>query len=104
MAPLASLKEQEKYMINATKDEYLVAEELLDSAINLFFEQKAIKFEPSENLEALKQAIKNCEIPDNLTPQQLVHEFEPWVEVRKKSCLYVQELGFNLEEYENNEL
>ena len=103
-APLASLKVQKRYIINGTKDEYLLPEELLGSAINVLFEQKGIVFEENEALNKLKKAIRSCGIPDKITNSEIVLNYKPWKKVRELSKDYLLKIGFALEAWEKNEL
>lgn len=104
LAPLASLKVQEKYIIYGTKDEYLLPDELLGSAINVLFEQKGIVLEENETLSDLKKAIRACDIPDEISNAELVRKYEPWKRVRELSKGYLLKTGFDLEAWEKNEL
>ena len=104
LAPLASLKVQKRYIINGTKDEYFLPEELLGSAINVLFEQKGIVFEENEALNKLKKAIRSCDIPDKMTNSEIVLNYEPWKKVRELSKDYLLKIGFALEAWEKNEL
>lgn len=104
LAPLASLKVQERYIVNGTKDEYLLPDELLNSAINVLFEQKAVVFEENETLNELKKAIRACDIPEEISNAELVVNYEPWKRVRDLSKSYLLKIGFDLEAWEENEL
>ena len=103
LAPLASLKEQEKYIIHGGDHGYLLPDDLLNTAVNVLFEQKAVTFEDSPVLRELKTAIRACDIPSDLTNSELILSHEPWIRVREKSREYLSEIGFDLEAWEERE-
>ncbi len=102
LAPLASVKEQEQYIVHGTEDEYLLAEELLEMAWNLLAERKDIALPASETLSHLRDAVRVCDVPEEVSNEQLVREYEPWLEVRRLAKAYLEELGFDLEAYERD--
>jgi hypothetical protein len=102
LAPLASLKEQEKYIVHGTKDEYLLPEELLERAWNLLAERTDIALPASENLAHLRAAVEVCDVPEEVSNEQLVRQYEPWLEVRARAKAYLEEIGFDLEAYERD--
>lgn len=104
LAPLASLAIQERFMINATAEEYLLADELLESAVNFLFEQSAITVPSDPEIDELKLAIRSCTIPDDMPVDRLVREYAPWINVREKSKAVLDNQGFNLQEWEGREL
>jgi hypothetical protein len=104
LAPLASLRVQDKYIVRGTKDEYLLPNELLNTAFNVLFEQKGVKFEESETLGKLKQAIRACEIPEGMSGSDIVLGYKPWIKIREMSKKYLVENGFDLQSWETNEL
>lgn len=104
LAPLASLRVQDRYIVHGTKDEYLLPEELLNSAINVLFEQKGVKLEQNEKLEELKQAIRACDIQEGMPNSELILNYDPWKSVQERSKDYLTEIGFDLETWEKNEL
>ena len=104
LAPLASLEAQNRYIINGTKDSYLLPEDLLSSATNVLFEQKAVKFEESKTLQQLRDAIRACEIPQGISARDLVSGYAPWVKVRDSARTYLSEIGFDLQAWEKHEL
>ena len=104
LAPLASLEVQDKYIVKGTKDEYLLPEDLLNTAFNILFEQKVVKFEESETLEELKDAIRACEIPEGMSGPEIVLGYTPWIKVREMSKNYLVEDGFDLQAWEAHEL
>ncbi len=104
LAPLASLEVQKRYIVNGTKDNYLLPEDLLNAAINVLFEQQALKFEETETLGELKEAIRCCDIPDNLSGSDVVFGYKPWAKVREASQKYLLETGFDLQTWEKHEL
>lgn len=104
LAPLASLEVQNRYIVKGTKDNYLLPEDLLNSVINVLFEQQALKFEETETLGELKEAIRCCDIPDNLSGSDVVFRYKPWAKVRKASQKYLLETGFDFQTWEKHEL
>lgn len=103
LAPLASLKVQERYIVHGDKDNYLLPEDLLERAIN-FFEQQGVKYENMDLMKKLKENIKRIKIPESLSNHDLVYKFKPWIVIRENSRLMLEKTGFNLEEWEENEL
>lgn len=103
LAPLASLKVQDRFIVHGN-DEYLVPEELLESAINFLFEQQIITYQNTEKMLRLKENIRNIEIPSGISNYELVYEYGPWIRIREDAQLILEELGFNLENWEINEL
>jgi hypothetical protein len=104
LAPLASLTLQERYIVNGYRDNYLLPEELLNSAINFFFEQRGVPYENTASLDEFKKSIQNCDIPETISRHELVHKYTPWIRVREKARVCLNELGFDLEKWEKNEL
>ena len=100
LAPLASAKEQEKYIVHGTGDEYLLAEEVLEMAWNLLAERTDIAFPASENLARLRDAVEACDVPEEVSNEQLVYEYKPWLKARALAKVYLEEIGFDLEAYE----
>jgi hypothetical protein len=104
LAPLASLKVQDRFIVHGNKDEYLVPEELLESAINFLFEQQIITYQNTEIMQRLKENIRNVEIPSGISNRELVYEYGPWIRIREDAQLILEELGFDLANWEINEL
>jgi hypothetical protein len=104
LAPLASLAIQEKYIVNGTKDDYLLPEELLNIAINVLFEQRGITIPKSKTLEDVKEAIRACDIPEGMSGHDIVFGHKPWIKVRATSKRYLSEIGFDLKAWEEHEL
>lgn len=76
LAPLASLEMQKRYIIKGD-DEYLLPEDLLNTAINVLFEPQAVTFDETEALKELKEAIRACHIPKGLSNSELILGYEP---------------------------
>ena len=104
LAPLASLKVQERYIVYGDKNNYLLPEDLLERAINFLFEQQGDKYENTDLMKKIKENIKRIEIPESLSNHDLVYKFKPWIVIRENSRLILEKTGFNLEEWEENEL
>lgn len=104
LAPIASLAVQDKYIVNGTKDEYLLPEELLSIAINVLFEQKGIMVPKSKTLEEVKEAISACEVPEGISGPDIVMAHKPWIKAREISGKYLAEIGFDLKAWEAHEL
>ena len=102
LAPLASAKEQDKYIVHGTKDAYLLPEELLERAWNLLAERKDIAFPARECLAPLRDAVRACDVPEEVSNEQLVRDYEPWLEVRRLAQASLTEIGFDLQEYERD--
>ena len=103
LAPLASLKVQKRYIIYG-RDEYLLPEDLLNTAINLLFEQKAVTFDETGVFRELKEAIRACHIPKEISNSELILNYEPWIKIRELSERYLSEIGFDLQAWEKHEL
>jgi len=99
LAPLASLKAQEKYIIGASKDEYYVPDELLEQASS-----SLILEDQTGSVKYLKKKIDDLVFPGRYSAHELVHECQPWVELREVTKAYLKEIGFDLKEWEENEL
>ena len=104
LAPLASLKVQERYIVHGDEDNYLLPEDLLERAINFLFEQQGVRYESTDLLKRLKENIKIINIPESLSNQELVYKFQPWLEIRENARSVLEKTGFDLEEWEKNEL
>lgn len=104
LAPLASLKVQERYIVHGDENNYLLPEELLERAINFLFEQQEIRYENTDLMKRLKENIKSIEIPESISNQDLVHIFQPWIEIRENARSVLGKTGFDLEAWEKNEL
>jgi len=105
LSRLASQELQEKFCIRGTADEYLLPEELLDSAFN--WAQAAIKqseFTPTQ-LDAIAQflAVVNESvdlIPINnaeITPADLILRDPAWMRVRDAAVNCLKRLGLELD-------
>jgi hypothetical protein len=103
LAPLASLEVQKRYIHKRTKDDYLLPEDLLNTAINVLFEQQAVRLDETGTLEELREAIRACNIPEGLSNSEMIFSYEPWIKVREKSRQYLLEAGFDLEAWERLE-
>jgi hypothetical protein len=99
LAPLASLKVQHRYIIEGTKDEYLVPEEMLNSAFSELSRQQL-----TPELANVHRALRACDLPADLTATQLVYQYAPWLQLREAARSYLKASGFDLEAWEGNEL
>ena len=104
LAPLASLEVQKRYIVNGIKDNFILPEDLLNAAINLFFEQHGVRIEETGALKELKEAVRACDIPEGMSHSDLILSYEPWIKVRETSKKYLLETGFDLRAWENHEL
>ena len=99
IAPLASLKAQERYIVHATADEYYLPDELLEQTLS------ALEMESnSVHVKKLKEQINNFSFPEPYLPQELVHKYKPWIYIRELAIAYLKEVGFDLKQWEENEL
>ena len=111
VAYLASEKMQEKYMVHATKDNYLLPEELLNDAFSAV-ERVKIGAEYSLSKPELKAAVefgKTLERESNLLADdvpwdELVKHNEQWASIRKAAQDCLSKLDFDLEAWEKEEL
>ena len=55
-------------------------------------------------LKELKEAIRACDIPRDLSNSELILGYEPWIKVREASAKYLSEIGFDLQAWEEHEL
>src|SRR5262245_4003680 len=95
LAPLASLKVRQRYIVDGTKHEYLVPEDLLESACS------ALEFQDmTPELFAVREALKACELPEGISASRLVSEYAPWGTLRSAAKTYLLATGFNLEQWE----
>jgi len=99
LAPLASLKAQEKYIIHGTKDNYYLPEELLESAL-----EAIEKEEENEIIANLKVLIKNFEFPKSYSAHKLVLENKAWGNIREATADFLRGREFNIDAWEDNEL
>jgi hypothetical protein len=99
LAPLASLRVQRRYIVEGTKDEYLVPEEMLNSALSELSHQQL-----TPELASVHRALQACDPPSHLSASQLVYEYAPWLQVRESAYSYLKAKGFDLEAWEGNEL
>ena len=99
LAPLASLKAQEKYIISGTKDNYYLPEELLEQAL-----EALEKEEETEVSTRLKELIKVFEFPESYSARNLVLENEAWKNIRELTNTFLSSRNFDLNSWENHEL
>ena len=104
LAPLASLEVQKRYIVQGTKDNYLVPEDLLNTAVNVLFQQRAVKFDETVALEELRESIRACEIPEGMSNSDIIIGYKPWRKVRETAKKYLLEIGFDLKTWEKSEL
>jgi hypothetical protein len=103
LAPLASLEVQKRNIVNGD-DEYLLPEDLLNTAINVLFEQRVNTFDETGSLTKLNEAIRACDIPKGMSNSELILNYEPWIKIRELSERYLSEIGFDLQSREKQEL
>jgi hypothetical protein len=114
LAHLASYKMQDRYMVGATKDEYLLPSELLEDAFSIVeaIEEKsgwAVMLSRSEREaviefgEVLKREYEFIDL-NKVTLEELVNDNEPWAKIRKAVQKCLEKLGFDLEAWEKKEL
>ena len=100
---LASLKMQDTYIVHGGI-RYLVPHDLLDEAYNVFFGLNVFDCGDNQKLVELKEAVNNCTIPNNISNRELIYEYQPWIELRNKSREYIEELGFDLDAWEQEHI
>jgi hypothetical protein len=102
---LASIRMQHRFIRDATKDNYLLPEELLadaDSAVRLASKSTSIKEEHRQAIEEFRLVLDSVH-PDLSIPN--FFDVDPdWVKLREaaKKCLI--QLGFDLASYEDEEI
>jgi hypothetical protein len=112
LAPLASLEVQRRFIVHATKDEYLLIEELLEDALDI---ERLIKSESDlsvSQLECLKGFIH--ELKDRVDPimeaaahetaENLIELSEDWNVIRLLANDCLRTLMFDLKSWERGEL
>ena len=104
LAPLASLEVQKRYIVNGSKDNYLLHEDLLNTAINTLFEQQVVTFDETGALKELKEAIRACDIPEGMSNSNIIFHHQPWIKIRELSKKILLEIGFDLRAWEKHEL
>ena len=97
LAPLASVKAQEKYIVNASVDEYYVPEELLEAALSALLHE-----EDTELVQNLLNKLRNFSFPNPFSAQELIHEYEPWAELRSLCQEFLKSKGFDLTQWEQH--
>ena len=110
LAPLASEVAQAKYIANATPSEYLLPEELLESAQNAL--RLVRECHPSTQtlsaearmqilaLAPLLSAESNAHVVENGSSPELLLQHPTWVAIRDQAAACLRALGFNLEAWE----
>ena len=99
---LASLKLQDKFIVNGTINEYLLPEDLIEDACSFLFVRDYFAEIKSKRLIELKKAVKAylaCS-SNGLDSKQFVYEYQPWIELRNKAKAFLDEMYFDLEAWE----
>lgn len=107
LEPLASLAEQERFIVDASKDEYLLAGELLDDALALVtaienrypWTQRLNETERQVVTtfgKVLRQEAGKLDV-ESLAAAELVYHCQPWANVREAAgqCLAALDGGSN---------
>jgi hypothetical protein len=99
IARLASLRAQDRYIVNATKDHYYLPEELIDVAISALQREK-----DNQQVRILMKHLRSISVPESISSKDLVYSYAPWTELRKLAALYLEEQHFDLAAWEIEEL
>lgn len=114
LAHLASMKMQDRYMIHATKDEYLLPSELFEDGFSVVeaVEKRwgwSVSLRRSERqsvIEFGKVLKKERDLIDlnELTLEELVSNNKSWANIREAAQKCLAALGFDLEAWEKEQL
>ena len=112
LAPLASLAAQRRYIVQATRDEYLVPEELLNDADDVIRQVRTMPAVrdalPASAVQAILDLDDLLDAADDAaqSPQsseQLVEHDAAWQAVREHVARCLDMVGFDLAEWEKTE-
>jgi hypothetical protein len=109
LAYLASLTLQQRYINHATKDEYLLPEELLEDAHNCVRRMRTIPEARSALPGAAVQAILDLEpllvaVTDDVICSERLVDGEPtWSAIRRHAARCLEVMDFDLEKWEKME-
>ncbi len=115
LAHLASMKMQDKYIIHATKDNYLCPDELLEdgfSVVELLAKRWLWSVSLSrsecgavtEFTDVLKKEYDFIDLNKFETLEEFVNNNEHWSNIREAAQKCLAELGFDLDAWEKEEL
>lgn len=108
LARLASIEYQKKYIVNATKEKYVMAEDVFEdaaSALNLVINQdryhKYFSAQQLTDLQEFYSLMKQIgpKIPwddENMTAEEFVLREVNWARVRNESLLCLNKLGVDV--------
>jgi hypothetical protein len=111
LAYLASLAVQERFIVHATADQYLLPEELIDGALNFkIFLATFPKETSAAELAALTQfsesldaAVDAIDLGPDTTSESLIHHDPAWASVRDAARKCLDALGFDLPGWEKEQ-
>ena len=116
LAYLASDRIQQKYIVNTTKDEYILPDEILDSLIHNLRQYlgssdlnvKARREETEILRNFYSQLNRYLEVADpdnqNISNDEMVNKDENWIHLRNSAKKCLESLRFNLTDWENKHL
>ena len=103
---MASIKFQEKYILNGTKEEYILPVDLVQDLENCCNDMPVNEF--SEQELQLRQELLN-KINDlnwneinNKSRKHLIYENISWIELRNTALKLLNILGYNLDDFDDN--
>jgi hypothetical protein len=112
LAPLASLAAQRRYIVQATRDEYLVPEELLNDADDVIRQVRTMPAVrdalPASAVQAILELDDLLDAADGAarhtqSNEQLVEHDAAWRAVREHVARCLDLVGFDLAEWETTE-
>lgn len=101
LEPLASISEQRRYIIGGTKDEYLLADELLEDAWHFCERARrpetwpALTEDQKLSVELLEQTINSARLDgyDRSNIADLIEAEPTWSAARKQACNTLRSFG-----------
>ena len=109
LADLASISSQRRYISHATKDEYLLPEELLDNAHDCIRRMRTLPSAHGALSDAAVQAILDLEplllsVTNEVMKSERLVDGEPtWRALREHAARCLEAMGFDLAEWEKKE-
>lgn len=98
---LASRRLQQRYIVEATVDEYLVVDQLLEDAYSFLSDP----FVPSElNIELFRAALRSVAIDESETPTYTVNANPTWANLRTEAQRILLAMGADLRSFEDDNL
>ena len=112
LAPLASLAAQRRYIVHATRDEYLVPEQLLNDADDVIRQVRTMAAARDSLPPAAVQSVLGLEglidaadraVQSTSSSEELVERDGAWRAVREHVARCLDAMGFDLREWEKTQ-